>query len=246
MEENNNNKIYGTYDPRTILPPPPPPPVNAYYNPYYECNNFVEEPLPPPPQERLDTGMVYRNDNLVMGGYNDYMNSESDEIYLINHNNIENNNHWLSSTNTTNNAPYYYYPQQQYIYGEQLSKGTVEDEKNNFKIQQQQNFQNQFYNDVPPQDFVNQVAARIKEMDVENNVESDHQEDPADATMSMLILLLGVFFFVPLFFSVLYLKSKDKYARRFAWTSFILAFLFLFIIILSTFGFLNVSDIEFI
>ncbi|KAM9993806.1 hypothetical protein ACTFIZ_011784 [Dictyostelium cf. discoideum] len=89
------------------------------------------------------------------------------------------------------------------------------------------------YNDIAPtQEFVNRVALRLREMEIEesNDPNEIHEENIMDASMSMLILLLGMFFFVPFIFSVLYLKSRDKYARRFAIVSMCIGIVYLIMI----------------
>ncbi|KAK5579734.1 hypothetical protein RB653_009420 [Dictyostelium firmibasis] len=233
MEDNkndNNNNNYVTYDPRILLPPPP---QSSLVYPLY---------TPPPPQQQQQQ-QTQQQDNYNL--YNNLKNTNcyGEELYKDNSFITLNDRFQTIEQNQNINQEQPIGFKHSYVECDDKVK-THNNQWNENLVSSTSSSQPYFpvippyqpYNDIAPtQEFVNRVAIRLREMEVENsnnNNDGDeiHEENVMDASMSMLILLLGIFFFVPFIFSVLYLKSRDKYARRFALVSMCIGIVYLIMI----------------
>ncbi|KAM9994957.1 hypothetical protein ACTFIY_001131 [Dictyostelium cf. discoideum] len=235
MEENNsfnNDKNnFVAFDPRILLPPPPPPSSLVY-------------PLYTPPQQQENYKVNY-NDHNNYDNNNNSINTTTgynEELYK--------DNSFITLNDRFQTIEGHHQQQQQqqnYIQEKPIeythSYVVSDDKLNTFNNQWNASSTSQPYypiippyqpiNDIAPtQEFVNRVAIRLREMEIEESSDPNeiHEENIMDASMSMLILLLGMFFFVPFIFSVLYLKSRDKYARRFAIVSMCIGIVYLIMI----------------
>ncbi|KAN0023736.1 hypothetical protein ACTFIV_008123 [Dictyostelium citrinum] len=230
---NNDKNNFVSYDPRIILPPPQP--------------SLTVYPLYTPPQQQENYNINYNDEN----NKNSSVNTTScynEELYKDN-SFITLNDRFQTIEQQQQQQTLQYKTNQEkpieYTHTYVVGDDKLNSFNNNTSFTSQPYFpiippyQPTIYNDMAPtQEFVNRVAIRLREMEIEeinnnnnNNDPSDiHEENIMDASMSMLILLLGMFFFVPFIFSVLYLKSRDKYARRFAMVSMCIGIVYLIMI----------------
>ncbi|KAN0019083.1 hypothetical protein ACTFIU_002285 [Dictyostelium citrinum] len=230
MEDNNEKNNFVSYDPRIILPPQP---------------SSIIYPLYTPPQQQENYNINYNDENnnyssINTTSYNEEFYKDNSFITLNDRfQTIEQQQQQLllQQYKTNEEKPIEY--THSYVVGD--DKLTSFNNNPSFTSQPYYPiippYQPTTYNDMAPtQEFVNRVAIRLREMEIEeiNNNNNDpndiHEENIMDASMSMLILLLGMFFFVPFIFSVLYLKSRDKYARRFAMVSMCIGIVYLIMI----------------